>query len=59
MSSYEIEIEVGKVIDKIKKDMIIKNDFDKMVTEAISGQHTPETIVSLFKSFLQTTKEEK
>jgi len=58
MSSYEIGMEVNKVIEKILSEMVVRNSFDRLVVDKISGQMGPETVVSLFKLYLKG-KEEK
>lgn len=60
MSSYEIGIEVKKLVDQILQEMAIKNDFDKSVVEVISRPVKSESITPLFRTFLKAPiKEEK
>lgn len=59
MSSYEIGIEVKKVIDQILKEMVIQNDFDGSLVEFINQPKVPEAVASLFKRFLETSKRKR
>lgn len=59
MASYEIGIQVRRLVEKILSEMVIKSGFDKSVIDSISEPIEPELIVHLFKGFLEAQQKEE